>query len=325
MMRSITYSPRVILAEPTKMPGFHYLFLINPAAGQKNRQGLEAKLESAVTFPGSTHTCVIVTTERPGHGAELAAAFAIRHGSRAIIVACGGDGTAHELAQALLGTDAALAILPLGTGNDFARAFLSSLDVDTLMPRMTHPQIRPIDLLEINGRVCLNITSFGFDTRVQRLMKKIASLPINRHARWLSRFHYPLAIVIGLLGPKAFSFMCSLDGETRQPVRYILAALCNGRYYGGGFNPAPQSQVDDGLVEWVQVDPLSLPRILGLIPKYKQGRHLDDPAVHTLKLTEGHIWAAPGQSLLGNIDGELFETSEIRFKVLPEAIRFAFF
>ncbi|NCC75027.1 MAG: diacylglycerol kinase family lipid kinase [Clostridia bacterium] len=302
------------------MAGYHYLFLINPAAGQPKRPDLEEKLAAAVTCAGSPHTCEIRRTDRAGHGAELAAAFAKRHGAQAIVVACGGDGTAHEIAQALLGTDAALAILPLGTGNDFARAFLSSLDVDQLLSRLTMPQIRPIDVLEVNGRMCLNITSFGFDTRVQSLM-----MAINRRLRWLGRLSYPLAIVIGLLGHRTFSFSCALDGGPRENVHYILAALCNGRFYGGGFNPAPGASVEDGKIEWVQVDPLSLPRILGLIPKYKQGRHLGDPAVHSRTISEGHVWAMPGQVLLGNVDGELFETTEITFKVWPAAIRFAFF
>lgn len=300
--------------------GYHFLFLINPAAGQPKRAGLEEKLAAAVSYAGSPHTCEIRRTERAGHGAELAVAFALRHGIQAVVVACGGDGTAHEIAQALLGTDAALAILPLGTGNDFARAFLSSLDLDQLLGRMAQPEIRPIDLLEVNGRMCLNITSFGFDTRVQSLM-----MAINRRLRWQGRLSYPLAIVIGLLGHRTFSFGCALDGGPRQDVRYILAALCNGRFYGGGFNPAPRASVEDGMIEWVQVDPLSLPRVLGLIPKYKQGRHLGDPAVHSQKIRSGQLWARPGQVLLGNVDGELFEATDITFNVLPAAIRFAFF
>ena len=79
------------------------------------------------------------------------------------------------------------------------------------------------------------------------------------------------------------------------------------------------------MIEWVQVDPLSLPRVLGLIPKYKQGRHLGDPAVHSQKIRSGQLWARPGQVLLGNVDGELFEATDITFNVLPAAIRFAFF
>ncbi|MDD2457269.1 MAG: diacylglycerol kinase family lipid kinase [Eubacteriales bacterium] len=319
MMPSTTFWQPALPSDDV-LPGYQYLFLINPAAGQPNTPDMAVRLAAAVCYAGSPHTCEIRMTDRAGHGADLAAEFALQHGAQGIVVACGGDGTAHEIAQSLLGTQTALAILPLGTGNDFARAFLSSLNLDQLLGRIAKPQIRPIDLLEVNGRMCLNITSFGFDTRVQSLM-----MAINRRLRWLGPMSYPLAIVIGLLGNRTFTFSCALDGAPRQKVHYILAALCNGRFYGGGFNPAPQASVEDGSIEWVQVDPLSLPRILGLIPKYKQGRHLGDPAVHGLSVKKGQLWAAPGQVLLGNIDGELFEATEISFKVVPGAIRFAFF
>ena len=248
--------------------------------------------------------------------------FGRRFGAQAIVVACGGDGTAHEVANGLLGTSAALAILPLGTGNDFARAFLSSQSIEQLLPRLLQPDIRPIDLIRVNDRICLNITSFGFDTRVQRLM-----MSINRKFRWLGTLSYPLAIVIGLLGSRRFSFKYNLEGsgEPEIQVDYILAALCNGRFYGGGFNPAPMAEIDDGRIELVLVDPLPLRRILALIPLYKKGQHLNDPAVHLLPVTSGHLAAPAGQLLLGNIDGELFEAARIDFEILPHAVHFAFY
>ncbi len=299
---------------------YHYLFIVNPAAGQPNRQSLADDLRAAVADPELENVCTIAWTEKPGHASELAADFARQHGERAIIVACGGDGTAHEIANGLIGTDAAMTILPLGTGNDFARAALSSSKVDDLLPRLKSAQISPIDLLKVNGKTCLNITSFGFDTRVQRLM-----MQINLRFRFLGRLSYHLAIVAGLLGTKRFRMICQLEQSSETPTEYILAALCNGRYYGGGFNPAPQAELDDGQIEFVWVDPLNLFRILQLIPLYKKGRHLADPAVHHVSIRSGSLIALPGQQLLGNIDGELFETDRLDFQVLPKAVRFAFY
>ncbi len=301
---------------------FHFLFIINPVAGKRNTADLPARIKAAALIPGSQHTCEIVSTEKAGHASELASAFAHQYGEKAIVVACGGDGTAHEVANGLRGTPAAMTILPLGTGNDFARAVLSSQSIDLLLTRLTQLTIRPIDLIQVNERTCLNVTSFGFDTRVQRLM-----MMINRKFRWLGLVSYPIAIVIGLLGSRKFTMSYLLDGpgEHETQVDYILAALCNGRYYGGGFNPAPKAEVDDGRIDLILVDPLSLPRILGLIPRYKKGQHLDDPAVHMLPVTSGHLSAPAGAKLLGNVDGELFEAAEINFAILPQAVRFAFY
>lgn len=301
---------------------YHFLFIVNPVAGRRNVAGLPERLRAAVELPGRQDTCEIVNTQKAGHAGELALAFAQRYGSEAVVVACGGDGTAHEVASALRGTEAAMTILPLGTGNDFARAVLSSQSVDQLLTRINRPVIRPIDLIQVNERTCLNVTSFGFDTRVQRLM-----MNINRKFRWLGLFSYPIAIVIGLLGSRKFSMRYRLagSGQPEKQVDYILAALCNGRYYGGGFNPAPAAEVDDGRIDLILVDTLPLQRILGLIPRYKKGQHLNDPAVHLLPVTSGHLAAPAGEILLGNVDGELFEASEIDFAILPQAVRFAFY
>lgn len=313
-------------------PGLNVLFIINPAAGRRTSPRLADQLHEAFRGPVAvdpaqpsdaslpTHTVSIAFTEKPGHAVELAADFARRFREEALIVACGGDGTAHEVANGVLGTPAAMTILPLGTGNDFARAALSSLDLATLLPRLQHAVVRPIDLLSVNGKICLNITSFGFDTRVQRLM-----MQINRRLHLLGRFAYPLAIVAGLLGNKRFQIRCQLEAGESEIRSYILAALCNGRYYGGGFNPAPAARLDDGLLDLILVDPLPLHRILKLIPLYKKGRHLADPAVHHDQVQKGVLAALPGQVLLGNIDGELFTTDQLTFTVLPRAIRFAFY
>ncbi|MDD2533951.1 MAG: diacylglycerol kinase family lipid kinase [Eubacteriales bacterium] len=300
------------------MDALNYLFIVNPAAGQKNSPQLDSLLRDAVEGSLFAHTATIVHTKNPGHGAELAADFAAQHGASALIVACGGDGTAHEIASAVMGTSAAMSILPLGTGNDFARAALSSRLIPELLKRIAAPTIRPIDLIAVNDHICLNITSFGFDTRVQRLM-----MTINKRFRWLGRLSYPLAIAGGLLGNKRFTLRYG-DAQLIQ-TDYILAALCNGRFYGGGFNPAPQAQLDDGQAELILIDPLPLGRILQLIPIYKKGQHLADPAVHLQSVQSGTIEALPGQLLLGNVDGELFESARIDFKVIPQAIRFAFY
>lgn len=109
-----------------------------------------------------------------------------------------------------------------------------------------------------------------------------------------------------------------------QDANYILAAICNGRYYGGGFNPAPQASQDDGLLDVCLVDSLPLMKILPLIPKYKKGTHIGHPAIHCWKATAGQI-RYTSERLLGNFDGEIFEADTLDFNVMPKALRFAFY
>jgi diacylglycerol kinase family enzyme len=82
--------------------------------------------------------------------------------------------------------------------------------------------------------------------------------------------------------------------------------------------------LDDGRLNFCLVDSLPLRRILPLIPLYKQGKHLSDPAVHCWQVTGGQI-EAPSGELLGNYDGEIFQKKAIRFQIMPLGLRFAFY
>jgi diacylglycerol kinase (ATP) len=305
----------------------HFAFIVNPVAGRRPWPDLDQKINLAFQAQPFGHTFEIIRTDRAGHASDLAAGLAARHGAALVAFACGGDGTANEVVNGLAGTPAALGILPIGTANDFARAALTRNDPDGLISRLPWPDIRPIDVIRVDERICLNIASLGFDTKVQR-----NATALTARARWLGKLSYPLAIIQALVGNREYPMHYHLEtideqnqaGIAEGDARFILAAICNGRYYGGGFNPAPQARIADGRLDFCLVDSLPLRRILPLIPLYKQGRHLSDPAVHSFQVTGGRIEAGTGM-LLGNCDGESFEKQTIDFQVLPLALRFAFY
>ncbi len=304
----------------------HFAFIINPTAGRFHIADLEKRIHG-VFDAQSIHTAEVIMTDRSGHASQLAADLASRFGAELVVVACGGDGTANEVANGIAGTTAAMAILPIGTANDFARAALSTTNPDKLLSMIMAPKIRPIDVIEVDDRICLNIASLGFDTKVQK-----AASAMTAKIRWLGSLSYPLAIVKSLFGDRQYPMHYSLDtidfngkpGNIEGDALFILAAICNGRYYGGGFNPAPQASLDDGRLDFCLIDSLPLRRILPLIPKYKKGRHIGDPAVHCWQVTGGRI-EAPTGNLLGNLDGEAFEKPSIDFAIIPLGLRFAFY
>ena len=305
----------------------HFAFIINPTAGRMHLTDLGDKINKFFKDKPNGHTAEVLMTGYGGHASELAADLAERHGRRLICFACGGDGTAQEVANGIAGTDSAMSILPIGTANDFARAALSTSDPDSLLQMVLQPRIRDIDIIDVDGRICLNIASLGFDTKVQ----KIASA-ITAKVRWLGSMSYPFAIIISLFGQRAYPMHYRLNtidtegkaGLAESDASFILAAICNGRYYGGGFNPAPMASLDDGKLDFCLVDSLPLRRMLPLIPLYKKGRHLADPAVHCWQVTGGTI-TAPSGNLSGNLDGEAFERPSINFQIIPRGLRFAFY
>ena len=304
-----------------------FCFIINPRAGRRNGARLAGRIEAVFARASGQPGCRILLTERPGHATELAAELAVTYGSRAVIFACGGDGTAREVAAGVAGTDSAMGILPIGTANDLARTALSTRDVDELLPKLPHPQIRPIDAIRIGQETCINITSLGFDTKVQ-----IKAAQLNRRLRILGSAVYPLAILQSLFGRRSYRMRYKIEAlqpdGSRQTIdgtsTFILAAICNGRFYGGGYNPAPQALLDDGRLAFCLVDDLPLGRIIKLIPKYKKGTHLGDPAIHVWQVISGELEAV-GTPLLGNYDGDAFSCDHLSFQILPGAVRFAFY
>lgn len=305
----------------------HYAFIFNPRAGRYRRVELMRRIGQIFSGGSHGHTAEVFLTDRSGHASELAADLARLHRGRLVAVACGGDGTANEVANGIAGTQAAMTILPIGTANDFARAALSDNIPSRLLDKIIRPSIRPIDVIRVDERICLNIASLGFDTKVQMI-----TMAINARFRWLGSFTYPLAILLSLLGDREYTMHYNLDtineqGEITElegDAAFILAAICNGRFYGNGFNPAPAARLDDGRLDFCLVDAMPLLRMLPLIPKYKKGRHLSDPAVHAWQVTGGRIRAIDGL-LLGNLDGETFSRSSIGFKIIPKGMNFAFY
>lgn len=313
-----------------------YVFIENPIAGHKGRRLLFKEVESA--FRWSDNEMIIEETRYAGHAREIAADYTARYGADCVIVSCGGDGTVHEIANGLAHTDTPLMILPFGTGNDFAKKVYGAKKLDALEIVRNFGlhsgdlqyEVKPIDLIDYNGEKCINVMSYGLDTKVAILGKKMAD-----RAKFLGHQAYNIAIVPAILQSLKYEINLELQlvdefdnakTLTLAPADYTLLAICNASYYGGGFCPAPDSVLDDGMLDFCLVDGLILPQALPLIPKYSEGTltEADSSKVHMGKLVSGRIWSTDGGPLLGNCDGESFDYSEVVFKVEPKAMKICF-
>ncbi len=312
-----------------------YIFVVNPIAGNDDKEKLFARIKS--TFRQLEDEMILEETRCQGDAKRIAKEYADEYGKDCVIVSCGGDGTVHEIANGLAGTDTPLMILPLGTGNDFAKKVYGTkkINVENVIKAFgfysgkIRYDIKPIDLIDYNGEKCINVMSFGMDTLVETIGKKMAD-----KAPFLGHNAYNLAIIPVIAKPLhydiCFDIKC-VDKETGETYSYkydhkdyTLFAICNASFYGGGFEPAPNAELDDGLLDFVLVRGLSLPQALPLIPKYSNGvlsaetcpEHVEDGYA-----VSGRLWMEDGSKLLGNCDGENFDYSEINFKVEPKALR----
>lgn len=313
-----------------------YVFIENPIAGNKSRQILFKQVQSA--FRLIDDEMIIEETSYRGHAKEIAARYAAEYGDGCVIVCCGGDGTVHEIANGLAHTQTPIMILPFGTGNDFAKKIYGTKKIDSLNVvkafglHTGRPKydVRPIDLIDYNGEKCINVMSFGLDTKVETIGRIIAG-----KVKFLGSQAYNIAVVPAVLQSMKYKINFDLDciGKDGKPYKwtvtpkdYTLFAICNASYYGGGFCPAPDSKLDDGILDYCMADAINLFQALPLIPKYSAGTANDDtsPFIHTGYLTGGRIWSVDGSGLLGNCDGENFNYSEVNFKVEKHALRLCF-
>ncbi len=170
--------------------------------------------------------------------------------------------------------------------------------------------------------------SFGVDTVVETYGRKIAAkIPALGHNA------YNLAIFPSLAKSIRYHISYDLkcvDGKTGEEYslkednkEYTLMAICNASYYGGGYCPAPNSVLDDGLVDACIISGLSIAEAIPLIPKYSKGL-IDEGSCDKCTnafVKSGKIWMNDGSPLLGNCDGENFHYSELDFFVQEKALK----
>lgn len=229
------------------------------------------------------------------------------------LMAGGGDGTVNELVSALMAHPRErrpqLAILPLGTANDFATACAIPTEVEAALALARDGQSRPVDVASANERYFINVASGGFGARVT------ATTPVALK-NFLGGGAYTLN---GLLQALKFE---PYEGQLLTPNgplenRILVGAVCNGRQAGGGQPLAPMACIDDGLLDFVGLSaftPQDLPQVL---------KELESPAPDNRFVTWMQLpWAEyqADDPMPMNLDGEPIHASRIRFQVHPGAI-----
>ncbi len=317
------------------------LFIVNSRADSKAL----ARFKAAYSVCSEEHKgeSRIIYTEFAGHAGEAARKAAVE--DDLLVIACGGDGTIHEVANALAESKTPMAVIPLGTGNDFTRSVMdedhrSNCEVCVKEIFEDRFRIKDSDLIKVmsydrGGNVidsssawCLNVASIGLDTEVQlRAKGKVLAHPDSGLVRSTAYLTSALGCIFG---NRNFDFKYTAlraDGKPNESVksRFTLIAVCNASYYGDGFCPAPHAVIDDGLINCCAIDAVKLPRALYLLTKYKKGRHEGYKEADVFVTTKITVEATGGRDLNGNYDGEDFSGHKVSFECFPGAIRLALY
>ncbi|MCI7551331.1 MAG: diacylglycerol kinase family protein [Actinomycetaceae bacterium] len=240
-----------------------------------------------------------------------------------VVFIAGGDGSLNETISELVGSGCAFGVLPMGTGNDFARALyeghISPEHAISRVRNIAHVQYRSIDSMRANGMPCVNMFSLGYDTQVLD-----AALALQRRYRRYGSLSFAAGVIKTLpqdkTTPLRFRYTSSEGEESSVEQGATVLTIGNSQYYGGGFRPLPHAMIDDGALDLMHVDSLSMPSFARLITKYRSGRHLEDPRVHTAKVTSVDIERSDGKDLLWNIDGIIHHSRSVHIEVKPASL-----
>jgi YegS/Rv2252/BmrU family lipid kinase len=298
--------------------------ILNPWAGRGTAGQRRPELEAALRAAGVAFD--LVTTYARGGATELTYQ-AIERGYECV-VAVGGDGTINEVVNGLLGgrerlgREAALAIVPLGTGSDFVKALdgFEPNDLTGAARRLAAGRTRLVDagLITVESpagqerRYFINGLGMGLDAQVAVESLKITGLK--------GIAVYLMAIIRALASYKAHVMTVRFDDyEVRR--RLLFASVAGGRCQGGGFWMTPESQIDDGLLDLCIVERLRLDQIIRYLPRLMEGSHTTLREVTMGRARQIEVICQAGIPVA--TDGEVVATAatRVRVEVVPGAIQ----
>ena len=287
----------------------NYFFIVNLIAGQGRCKELYPKIKLELDRRRVQYD--LHFTNEPMEAVDVAK-MGIDAGF-SYIVAMGGDGTVNEVANGLLGSDATLAVIPAGTGNDFIRMLGIPSNpmqaIDTLLDGTT----RTMDLGQVDDDRCfVNGMGIGLDAQVAR--------DVLRMERLRGAPAYLTAAVRQVFKFEAFPVSLSTPEEQLDLICLSLG-VANGIYAGGGFKLAPRADINDGLIDISALGDYPKLERLFRLPRVRAGKHADWRKTTYRQASEVAI-SSP-KKLIAHVDGEPYRLPDDSFtvKALPQALR----
>jgi len=294
-----------------------HLFIINPAAGKYDRtEELKAEISKVMNAAGLSYE--IAVTTGPMSAAELVRSAATDGDEPLRVYACGGDGTLNEVVCGAVGFGhVSVTHYPTGSGNDFIKIFGENSKRFFDLKQLLDCEYAELDLIKVNNRYCLNICSMGLDARIGTEMARYKRLPLVS-----GKGAYYISLIVNIIKGIHQPVHIEIDGQVFDD-RFTLVCICNGRYYGGSFNPVPDAMPDDGLMDVLLVQKCSRLKVASVINVYASGcyRNLPDLITHYYCREVTVSYKHPGPI---NVDGELVTAETAVFRISGYKVNFFF-
>lgn len=212
------------------------------------------------------------------------------------IVAVGGDGMINRVLNALVGTNNTLGFIPCGTGNDFYRSASKEIKKET----------EECDVIKINDRYFINVACFGIDADVANNKGLIKSKMIPKSQR------YNVSVINSFLKYEPRHFVLKMNNEEIEGD-FATVAVCNGGYYGSGYNISPNFKLNNGLIDVYAVEDDNKFKIMKMILSMKKGKHEKYKKVH--KFQTNKLTLIANNEINSNIDGEELVSKKFNIEV----------
>lgn len=311
-----------------------HLIIVNGGAGSiKDTEAFKKEIDSA--FVGLNYE--IYETTGPRSVIPFLKEYLSKNNDILRVYACGGDGTIHEVVNAIAEFDnVQLAVYAAGTGNDFVKIYSEKQDYDSIVKEkmgakrfqdwkaLVNGDVVDIDISKMTGPsmkepwYSINVINFGFDA--------IVGAKGNENKLKGKKNPYgPAAIIPAILGGRFNNIIVKADGEQLNKKKMLLASLGQGQWVGGQYHASPKSDNTDGLIDVVMLKCMSLMRLMiQYFGRYTKGEHLDNE-----KLMKRIVYRRAKQiEIIGKkdidicVDGEIIRGKEFKVEVLPKAIKF---
>lgn len=287
--------------------------ILNPSAGTDKAPGFLPKINQALRERFGVMEIVMTTGPRD---AEAAAEQAAHDGCDRVFVA-GGDGTLNEVVNGLKTAGAlertAIGLLPLGTGNDFARMLHLSEEPEAAIAALYDAREVRADVGLLNGRAFVNTSGGGFISEVTQALDDTLKSIAGKLA---------FLIAGGQAVLEYTPVPVRIEADDRPPFDATphLFAVCNARQIGGGRLIAPQAEIDDGWLDVCLVEAMPILEFIALLRKFADGSQVEDDRVRYFRVRD--MTMTFDRPVKVNTDGELLDATVCRYGVMPGAARF---
>ena len=294
-----------------------HLFIVNPIAGGKNNRHNEIERDIKLLMSELKENFEVYVTKAPLDAISKIKAEA-ENCEDLRVYACGGDGTLNECVNgAATLQNVSVTHFPCGTGNDFIKMFGDEKTRFMDIRQLVQGEVRPIDVIDCNGRYSVNICSVGIDSRIGADVHKYSYLPVIGGA-----FAYIVSTVVNFFKGINSKFTIRTENE-EFTGEFALACACNGRYYGGGFNPIKDARPDDGILDFLIVKKVSRLKFLAFVGSYAKGEYYKASEFVT-RVNGEKLDIYADEEFIINVDGEVINSRFAHFKIVPGGVNFIF-